>query len=39
MMSKRNIIKEDKNDLISLVKKDNEKAFLDKSAKVYYTSK
>ena len=38
-MSKRNIIKEDKNVLISLVKKDNEKAFLDKSAKVYYTSK
>lgn len=39
MMSKRNIIKEDKNVLISLVKKDNEKAFLDKSAKVYYTGK
>ena len=39
MMSKRNIIKEDKNILISLVKKDNEKAFLDKSAKVYYTGK
>ena len=39
MMSKRNIIKEDKNVLISLVKKNNEKAFLDKSAKVYYTGK
>ena len=39
MTSKRNIIKEDKNVLISLVKKDNEKAFLDKSAKVYYTGK
>ena len=39
MMSKRNIIKEDKNVLISLVKKDNEKAYLDKSAKVYYTGK
>ena len=39
MMSKRNIIKEDKNVLISLVKKDNDKAFLDKSAKVYYTGK
>lgn len=39
MMSKRNIIKEDKNVLISLVKKDNENAFLDKSAKVYYTGK
>lgn len=39
MMSKRNIIKEDKKVLISLVKKDNEKAFLDKSAKVYYTGK
>lgn len=39
MMSKRNIIKEDKNVLISLVKKDNEKAFLDKLAKVYYTGK
>ena len=39
MMSKRNIIKDDKNVLISLVKKDNEKAFLDKSAKVYYTGK
>ena len=39
MMSKRNIIKEDKNVLISLVKKKKKKAFLDKSAKVYYTGK
>ena len=37
--SKQVTVEEKKNVLISLVKKDNEKAFLDKSAKIYYTGK
>lgn len=33
------IVEEDRNVLISLVKKDNEKVFLDGSATIYYTGK
>lgn len=39
MRPKQAAIEEEKNVLISLVKKDNEKEFLEKSAKVYYTGK
>lgn len=36
---KQSVIEEEKNVLISLVKKENEKEFLEKSANVYYTGK
>lgn len=39
MIPKRVVIEEEKNVLISLVKKENEKEFLEKSAKIYYTGK
>lgn len=37
--SRQDVMEEEKHVLISLVKKDNEKAFLEKSAKIYYTGK
>lgn len=39
MSSKQIVIDESKNVLISLVKKDNEKLFIEKSTKIYYTGK
>lgn len=39
MTPKQVVIEEEKNVLISLVKKENEKEFLEKSAKIYYTGK
>lgn len=39
IIPKQVIIEEEKNVLISLVKKENEKEFLEKSAKIYYTGK
>lgn len=38
-ISRQIMIDESKNVLISLVKKDNENVFLDKTAKIYYTGK